>query len=229
MSNSFRVATIVAAISATLLASTSTPGFALTPDRGLVAPLLLPDQATNVSTSDKVPPVASPDQADPRKMDASIAAPDAAAADSVAESDAADDGYASLAAAVAAQSAPDVLSEDLRCLAGAIYFEAKGESLTGQLAVAQVVLNRTHSGRFPTSICSVVMQAGQFSFVRGGRMPAMAMSSAGVRTAVAVAQVALNRDWKSQAANALFFHARRVSPGWRLTRVASIGNHVFYR
>ena len=56
-------------------------------------------------------------------------------------------------------------------MAGAIYFEAKGEPLSGQLAVAEVILNRAKSGRFPKAICSVVTQRGQFSFVRGGRIP----------------------------------------------------------
>ena len=63
------------------------------------------------------------------------------------------------------------LSEDMRCLAGTVYFESKGESLEGQLAVAKVVLARVKSNRFPNSVCSVVYQRRQFSFVRNGRMP----------------------------------------------------------
>jgi N-acetylmuramoyl-L-alanine amidase len=136
--------------------------------------------------------------------------------------------YASLEEAVAAQDAPDHMSEDLRCLAGAVYFESKGEPLSGQLAVAQVILNRTKSGRFPKSVCSVVTQHGQFSFVRGGDIPDVPDSNA-YRTAVAVAQVALADAWDGPAANALYFHARRVSPGWGHERVASIGNQVFFR
>ena len=136
--------------------------------------------------------------------------------------------YGTLAAAVAAQSVPDTIAEDLQCMAGAIYFEAKGEPLSGQLAVAEVILNRTKSGRFPKSVCSVVTQRGQFSFVRGGRIPAISLNKQ-YRTAVAVARVALADAWDSPASGAMYFHARRVSPSWNRVQVAAIGNHVFYR
>lgn len=137
--------------------------------------------------------------------------------------------FQSLAAAVAAQSAPGDLSTELKCLAGAIYYESKGEPLAGQLAVAEVIINRAQSGRFPKSLCGVVTQAGQFSFVRGGAIPAINPASPHWKTALAVAQVALNEAWESPASDALFFHARYVRPGWGKPRVASIGNHVFYR
>jgi len=136
--------------------------------------------------------------------------------------------YASLSEAVAAQDTDTLDGDDLACMAGAVYFEAKGEPLSGQLAVADVIINRTKSGRFPTSICSVVKQRGQFSFVRHGRIPAIA-NSAAYRTAVAVARVAMADAWDSPAADAMYFHARRVSPAWRMQKVASIGNHIFYR
>ena len=136
-------------------------------------------------------------------------------------------GYASLADAVAAQSLED-LDEESRCMAGAIYFEAKGEPLTGQLAVADVILNRIRSGRFASTICSVITQRGQFSFVRDGRVPDIA-DGAHYRTAIAVARVAMADAWESPAPDALFFHARRISPGWRHEQIATIGNQVFYR
>lgn len=139
-----------------------------------------------------------------------------------------DDDFDSLSQAVAAQQAPAARSGELTCLAGAIYFEAKGEPLAGQLAVAQVILNRAKSGRFARSVCGVVTQAGQFSFVRGGRVPSIG-DNAHYRTAIAVAQVALGDHWDSSASDALYFHARRVAPGWRMQKIASIGNHVFYR
>ena len=139
------------------------------------------------------------------------------------------EGYASLAEAVDDRQIPPTLDEELRCLAEAVYFEAKGEPLSGQLAVAQVILNRSQSGRFPKGVCSVVKQAGQFSFVHGGALPAQPRMTGQFRTAVAIAMVAMDGDWDSDAGGALYFHARRVSPGWRMTRVASIGNHVFYR
>jgi spore germination cell wall hydrolase CwlJ-like protein len=136
--------------------------------------------------------------------------------------------YASLAAAVAAQDMPGDMDSELSCLAGAVYFESKGEPLSGQLAVANVIINRTTSGRFPASICSVVKQPGQFSFVRGGRIPAVG-SNAQYRTATAIAKIALADAWADPAPKALYFHARRVSPNWGKGRVAMIGNHIFFR
>jgi N-acetylmuramoyl-L-alanine amidase len=136
---------------------------------------------------------------------------------------------ASLAALVSAQPQPSDLPRELHCLAGAVYFEAKSESLAGQLAVGRVVVARSKSGRFPNSYCGVVFQRSQFSFVRGNSMPAIAKRSQQWRNAVAIAQIAHAGAWKSPAEGALFFHASYVSPGWRLTRVARVDNHVFYR
>ncbi len=118
---------------------------------------------------------------------------------------------------------------ELECLAGAIYFESKGEPLAGQLAVAEVIINRTQSGRYPTSMCGVVKQPGQFSFVRGGRMPTISRDSAHWRKAVAIAHIALKDLADSPAKDALSFHATYVSPRWRMKRVATVGNHIFYR
>ena len=123
----------------------------------------------------------------------------------------------------------DAGSRELECLAGAIYFESKSESLSGQLAVGQVVANRSKSGRFPSSYCGVVFQRSQFSFVRGRALPPIPRSSLQWKTAVAIAQIVDQALHVSTVPKALFFHARRVSPGWRLTRVGTVGNHVFYR
>ena len=135
----------------------------------------------------------------------------------------------SLAELVRAQDTSEALSAEERCLAGAVYFESKGESLNGQLAVARVVMARARSGRFPSTLCGVVYQKSQFSFVRGGGMPPIATGSNHWRNAVAISKIALNGSWKSPVEGALFFHARHVSPGWRLTRIGSIDNHIFYR
>ena len=134
----------------------------------------------------------------------------------------------SLAALVSATPRPADMDAELRCLAGTVYFESRGESLVGQLAVAHVVLNRANSGRFPKSLCGVVHQRSQFSFVRGGKMPAVREGTQW-NNAVAIAQIARNGSWKNRAPGALFFHARYVSPGWRKTRIAQIDNHIFYR
>ena len=113
--------------------------------------------------------------------------------------------------------------------AGAIYFEAKSESLQGQLAVGHVIANRAASGRFPASYCGVVFQRSQFSFVRGGSLPYIPHASQDWQDAVAIAKIVDQQLKPSPMGKALFFHARRVSPGWRLTRVGTLGNHVFYR
>lgn len=139
--------------------------------------------------------------------------------------------FASLAAAIAAQPAAAPVEDDetLRCMATTIYYEAKGEPLDGQLAVAEVILNRTRSGRYPPDVCGVVKQAGQFSFVRGGVLPTIDAGRPSYVTALAVARVAMAKAWESSAPRALFFHARRVSARARMVRVAAIGNHIFYR
>jgi spore germination cell wall hydrolase CwlJ-like protein len=124
----------------------------------------------------------------------------------------------------------DAGSRELECLATGIYFEAKSEPLAGQLAVGQVIANRANSnGRFPPSYCGVLFQRGQFSFVHGRSLPRVPHSSKQWQTAVAIAKI-VDQDLKeSVVGDALFFHARYVSPRWRMKRVASIGNHVFYR
>jgi len=125
---------------------------------------------------------------------------------------------------------PDAGSHELECLATGIYFESKSEPLTGQLAVGQVIANRAHSGnRFPPSYCGVLFQRGQFSFVRGHSLPSVSHSSRQWQTAVAIAKIVDQNLKDSVVGNALFFHARYVSPGWHMKRVASIGNHIFYR
>jgi spore germination cell wall hydrolase CwlJ-like protein len=148
--------------------------------------------------------------------------------DSVAEPKPAPVTADSLSELVAETPRPADLDPELRCLAGAVYFESRGESLVGQLAVAHVVLNRAQSGRFPKSLCGVVHQKSQFSFVRGGKMPAVREGTQW-SNAVAIAQIARDGSWKNHAPGAMFFHARYVSPGWRKTRIAQIDNHIFYR
>lgn len=120
----------------------------------------------------------------------------------------------------------DMADADLRCLATAVYFEARGEPLEGQLAVAQAILNRVDSGRYASSVCGVINQRGQFSFDRR-RVP---VSGRDWQTARAIARIASDDMWHDVAPRAVSFHAARLSPGWRgKVRVARIGNHVFYR
>ncbi|MGZ2412407.1 cell wall hydrolase [Sphingomonas sp. F9_3S_D5_B_2] len=124
----------------------------------------------------------------------------------------------------------DAGSHELECLATGVYFEAKSEPLAGQLAVGKVIANRAASGgRFPPSYCGVLFQRGQFSFIHGRALPSVSHSSRQWQTAVAIAKIVDGHLKESAVGNALFFHARYVSPSWRLKRVAAIGNHIFYR
>ena len=132
---------------------------------------------------------------------------------------------------VAAMPAAGELSEEMRCLAGAVYFESRGEPLAGQLAVAQVVINRAESTSFPSSYCGVVYQRAQFSFVRGGSMPSVKTGSEAWIRAKAIARIAHQGLWDSEAEDSLYFHATYVKPRWasRKTRRAAINTHIFYR
>ena len=134
-----------------------------------------------------------------------------------------------LAAKVAALRGSDPGSRELECLAVGIYFEAKSESLAGQLAVGHVIADRAKSGRFASTYCGVLFQRSQFSFVRGKSYPAPARAGRQWHNAVAVAKIVDQKLHSSPVPNALFFHAKRVSPRWRLSRVGSVGNHIFYR
>jgi spore germination cell wall hydrolase CwlJ-like protein len=135
-----------------------------------------------------------------------------------------------LTSLVAQLRSSDPGSRDLECLAVGIYFESKSEPLAGQLAVGEVIANRANSnGRFPSTYCGVLFQRSQFSFIRGRSWPAVNKSGRQWQNAVAIAKI-VDQDLKDSAVgNALFFHAKHVSPRWRLKRVASVGNHVFYR
>jgi N-acetylmuramoyl-L-alanine amidase len=135
-----------------------------------------------------------------------------------------------LAAMVAQLRSSEAGSHEIECLATGIYFESKSEPLAGQLAVGRVIANRAQSrGRFPGTYCGVLFQRGQFSFVRGHSLPSVQRSGKQWKTAVALAKIVDQGLQQSSVGNALFFHARYVSPNWHAKRVASIGNHIFYR
>ena len=209
----FAKAALGAALSVTVLTA-----FAVLPGGSSVTASDIPDRVDSALLPQSVIDAAiAEESAIPQTIEAPIAERDAATrADSLAE-------------LVQRHSATSVSGREAECLAGGVYFESKGEPLVGQLAVAEVILNRARSGRFPSSICGVILQPSQFSFVRGGAFPPIARSSRQWREAVAIAKIAQDKSWSSGVGKALFFHARHVSPGWRLTRVASLGNHIFYR
>jgi len=127
-------------------------------------------------------------------------------------------------------------SRELECLSEAVYYEARGETPSGQAAVAQVVLNRVRHPSFPKSICGVVFQGAykrvgcQFSFACDGSMRRSREPGAWKR-AQKVATRALSGGVMTDVGAATHFHTTGVSPGWgpRLLRVAQVGMHVFYR
>ena len=125
------------------------------------------------------------------------------------------------------------LSEEAHCIAVAVYHEARGESLEGQLAVARVIMNRAASGKYPASWCATVKQPWQFSFVnpRTGDYPRIDESSASWRKAIGITRLATAGAYPSVTEDVLWYHATYVSPSWgrRLSRADKIGTHIFYR
>lgn len=130
-------------------------------------------------------------------------------------------------------SAGAPLTDEANCIAVAVYHEARGESLEGQLAVAKVIMNRARSGKYPASWCGVVKQPWQFSFVnpRSGYMPSVDQASASWRKALGVTRLAVANAVQTVPEDCLWYHADYVAPSWgrRLTRVEKIGAHIFYR
>ena len=131
-----------------------------------------------------------------------------------------------------AQPAPEGDAE-WQCLTEALYFEARGESLDGQIAVAEVILNRADSPLYPRTVCGVVKQRGsggcQFSYVCSGKKKLREKAAADL--AGRIARAMLDGAPRVLTDGATHFHTRGVKPGWskRFSRTASIGSHLFYR
>jgi spore germination cell wall hydrolase CwlJ-like protein len=135
-----------------------------------------------------------------------------------------------LAELVLAYAGTQTADREQECLANAVYFEARSEPLEGQLAVAEVVMNRAASGRYPADLCSVITQKAQFSFIRKGKFPHANHDSDAWKKAVAIASIARQKLAGSLPASVLWYHASYVSPSWgkRLTKQTQIGLHIFY-
>lgn len=133
---------------------------------------------------------------------------------------------------------PHVFSEkEQKCLAEGIYFEARGESVKGQAAVAQVILNRVRNPHYPNTICGVVYQNEnlrnrcQFSFACD-RIPDIVTSPRHWKVAKEIAMaVTAGKIWFKDVGSATHYHATYVRPNWGPTmkRVEKIGKHIFYR
>lgn len=119
-------------------------------------------------------------------------------------------------------------SDSLQCLTEALYHEARGESVNGQRAVAEVILNRVDHPAFPRSVCGVVNQSGQFSYK--GKVGKMRERAALYR-AQKIAAEALAGAPRKLTGGATYFHTTHVKPSWakRFTRTTKIGSHIFYR
>lgn len=126
--------------------------------------------------------------------------------------------------------------EQWQCLAEALYFEARGESVKGQFAVAEVILNRVDSARFPDSVCSVINQgtgrkfACQFTYTCDGHKEVIAEPKAFQRVAK-VAKLMLNGAPRELTGGATYYHTNAVRPRWsrKFARTTTIGVHHFYR
>jgi spore germination cell wall hydrolase CwlJ-like protein len=129
-------------------------------------------------------------------------------------------------------------ADELQCLAENIYFEARGEPLAGQYAVAEVTLNRTHARNFPRTICAVVHETrwdatrrrhvADFSWTElGGLSP---QDGPAWKQAMSIANAVYDDLHPSIVPGALYYHATSVRPEWARGRraVATIGNHIFY-
>ncbi|APZ51624.1 cell wall hydrolase [Salipiger abyssi] len=123
-----------------------------------------------------------------------------------------------------------------QCLAEALYFEARGETVRGQFAVAEVILNRVDSPRFPNSVCGVINQgtgrkyACQFTYTCDGHPEHINEPAAWERVAK-IAKVMLSGAPRALTNGATYYHTHAVRPSWsrKFTRTAAIGDHLFYR
>ena len=147
------------------------------------------------------------------------------------------EGFAALRPNYAALADQDAAARENRCLAEAIYFEARGEPDEGQAAVAQVVLNRVSSGLYPPTICSVVYQnprhfnACQFSFACSGRPLRITEPDAWRQAQRIATEVTNGSTYLSEVGGSTHFHANYVRPRWarRLEKMDVIGHHIFYK
>ncbi len=124
-----------------------------------------------------------------------------------------------------------------RCLASAIYFESRGEPVRGQLAVAQVVMNRVRSSIYPDTICGVVFQGQwrrrgcQFSFACDGHADVPRDKERWLLANKLAKDVTDGKVWLPEIGHASHYHATYVAPAWRrqMNRIKRVGRHIFYR
>jgi spore germination cell wall hydrolase CwlJ-like protein len=132
---------------------------------------------------------------------------------------------------------PDKVSREQKCLAEAVYFEARSEPVAGQAAVAQVILNRVRSGLYPTSVCGVVYQnrhrhlACQFTFACEGKSLRITDTESWDTAKRVAREVTEGKTYLAEVGGSTHYHADYVRPGWarRLKKMDVIGRHIFYK
>jgi spore germination cell wall hydrolase CwlJ-like protein len=147
------------------------------------------------------------------------------------------DHYRNLRVDVSSMTASE-RERQLECLSRNIYHEAGSEPFEGKVAVAQVTLNRAESGKFPTDICKVVYQKNvfmekvvcQFSWYCEGPAKMRPLHGENYSESVAAAKKVLLEDFRLDGLrDAMYYHADYVNPGWKKTKIAKIGRHIFYK
>ena len=135
------------------------------------------------------------------------------------------------------ESEDEYQARQRRCLATAIYFEARGEPMRGQLAVAQVVMNRVRTPHYPDTICGVVYQGQwqrkgcQFSFACDGQADVPRDKQMWAQSNTLATRVTDGKVWLGDIGYATHYHATYVKPRWRrsMNKIKKIGQHIFYK
>jgi spore germination cell wall hydrolase CwlJ-like protein len=131
-----------------------------------------------------------------------------------------------------------VREKQLACLAKNIYYEAGNQPFEGKVAVAQVTINRTESGQYPSDICKTIYQKNivyekvlcQFSWVCDRSIAGGKVNTANYRESEEVAKKVLLEGFRLPSLkDAMYFHGDYINPGWKREKVAKIGNHIFYK
>jgi len=127
-------------------------------------------------------------------------------------------------------------NKQISCLAEALYFEARGEPIQGQLAVGEVILNRVKDTRYPSSICKVINQgtgrrfACQFTYTCDGKLETVHERKP-YEMALKIAKILMTTHDGKLTRGSTHYHSNYVNPKWskRFERVAKFGRHIFYR
>jgi spore germination cell wall hydrolase CwlJ-like protein len=136
------------------------------------------------------------------------------------------------------QITTEVRERQLACLAKNIYYEAGNQPFEGKVAVAQVTINRTESGQYPSDICKTIYQKNivyekvlcQFSWVCDRDTTVRAINKTNFKEAEEVAKKVLLEGFRLPSlTEAMYFHGDYINPGWKRERITKIGNHIFYK